>query len=145
MVTIIVVIINHAFVHVSTYSFIRLFVVHSYKVSVSSIPKELTLGEGFPGIQLQSFQVQLASFVCVAISHLQRGPGMPAGHRARLYQGGLLQHVPGQLCVALGCFCQRPALRKKRNMAGGEKGEEEGEAFEKEVNRGEKEERREKR
>ena len=44
------------------------------------IPRGLTLGEGFPGIQFQSFQVQLAGFVSVAISHLQGGPGMPAGH-----------------------------------------------------------------
>ena len=113
----------HPFVHSSTYSF-----VHSCKKLIAKErERELTLGEGFPGIQLQSFQVQLSRFVGVAISHLQRGPGMPAGHRAGLYQGGLLQHVPGQLCVALGCFCQRPALHKKKNMAGGEEGEKEGE------------------
>ena len=40
----------------------------------------LTVGEGLSGVQLQSLEVQLTSLVSIAVSHLQLGPGMPAGH-----------------------------------------------------------------
>ena len=40
----------------------------------------LTLSEGLVGVQVKSFEVELAGLVSVATCHLQLGPGMPAGH-----------------------------------------------------------------